>query len=228
MATITKKFLAQQFRRQGFSIGEIAKELGMQKSGSISKWCRDVVLTLDQTARLIRRQESGSCKGRIIAAEKLREQRLREVELLRDEGLKEIGELSRRDLFIGGAVAYWSEGETYGGSDNLNFINSDLKMILFMLRWFREICKVPNDRFSFQVKINETHKNRTKEIENYWSEIIGIPLAQFTKTILIKAKPKKIYPNPNEYFGTLRITVRKGTQLRRKINGWLEGLTKGI
>lgn len=227
MANITKKFLAQQFRRQGFSIGEIAKQLTMQKSGSISKWCRDVVLTPGQTERLIKRQESGSRKGRIIAAERLRGQRLREVELLKNKGLKEIGELNRRDLFIGGAVAYWSEGETYAGSDNLNFINSDPKMILFMLKWFREICNVPDDRFSFQVKINEIHKNRIKEIENYWSNFVGIPLAQFTKTILIKAKSKKIYPNPNDYFGTLRITVRKGTQLRRKINGWIEGLARG-
>ena len=228
MANITKKLLAQGLRQKGWSISEIAKELDMLKSGSISKWCRDIVLTSEQMGRLIKRQESGSYKGRIIATERLRERRLREVELLRKEGLEEIGRLNRRDLFIGGVSMYWSEGETYPGSDNLSFINSDPKMILFMLKWFREICKVPNNRFSLQVKINEIHKNRIKEIENYWSRLTAIPLTQFTKTILIKAKSKKIYLNPNEYFGTLRIAVHKGTQLRRKVNGWVEGLTKGI
>lgn len=226
MANITKKFLAQEFRQKGWSISEIAKEIDMLKSGSISKWCRDIILTPVQIKRLARKQESGSSKGRMIAAERLRERRLREVELLRKEGIEEIGKLNRRDLFIGGVVAYWSEGETYPGSDNLSFINSDPKMILFMLKWFKEICKVPDDRFSLQAKINEIHKNRIKEIENYWSRITVIPLTQFTKTILIKAKSKKIYPNPNEYFGTLRITVHKGTQLRRKVNGWVEGLAK--
>lgn len=224
MANITKKLLAQELRHRGWSIAEIAKELNMHKSGSISKWCRDIVLTPEQIERLTERQESGSYKGRVIATEKLRKDRLEEVELMRQEGLKEIGAMDERDLFIAGLGMYWSEGETYPGGDRLSFINSDPKMILFMLKWFRDICEVLDDRFSLQVKINEIHQNRTKEIENYWSDLTGIPLAQFTKTILIKAKLNKIYPNPNGYFGTLRITVRQGTKLRRKLNGWLEGL----
>ncbi len=101
-------------------------------------------------------------------------------------------------------------------------------MILFILEWFREICNVPAGRFSFQVKINEIHKNRVKEVENYWSKLTGISLSQFTKTILIKVRNKKVYPNLDDHYGTLRIVVRQGTQLRRKINGWIEGLTKGI
>ncbi|TSC74890.1 MAG: Uncharacterized protein G01um101430_707 [Parcubacteria group bacterium Gr01-1014_30] len=220
----TKKLLSQELRRSGWSIGEIAKELDMLKSGSISKWCRDIVLTPEQIERLSERQTSGSYKGRMVAAERLRADRLREVKLTREEGLKDIGKLSKRDLFIGGLGMYWSEGETYPGSDRLSFINSDPKMILFMFKWFKEICGVSDNKFSLQVKINEIHKNRAGEIESYWSKLINIPLTQFTKTILIKAKSKKIYPNPDEYFGTLRITVRQGTKLRRKLNGWLEGL----
>ena len=226
MASIMKKLLAQDLRRKGLSIGEIAVRLWMQNSGSISKWCRDIVLTPQQIERLTARQESGSYKGRIIATENLRKVRLKEAESMRREGLKEIGSINKRDLFIAGLGMYWSEGETYPGSDRLSFINSDPKMILFILKWFKEICKVPNDKFSLQVKINKIHKRRAEDIENFWSKLTGLPLAQFTKTILIKAKSRKIYPNPNEYFGTLRITVREGTKLRRKVNGWLEGLAK--
>ncbi len=226
MANIKKKILAQELRRKGLSINEITKELNMHKSGSISKWCRDIHLTPEQIKRLAEKQESGSYKGRMLAVEKLRKDRLEEVKLMKIEGLKEIGRINKRDLFIAGIGMYWSEGETYPGSDQLSFINSDPKMILFIMQWFRQICKVPNDKFSLQVKINEIHKNRIKEIENYWSNLIAIPLTQFTKTILIKAKSNKIYPNPDEYFGTLRITVHQGTKLRRKVNGWIEGLAK--
>lgn len=224
MAHVTKKFLAQKLRQKGLSISEIAKKLKMHKSGSISKWCRDIVLTKNQIEKLTRKHRLGSYKG----GEKVRQRRIKEVKLLRKEGLKEIGKLNKRDFFISGIGMYWSEGETYPGSDRVNFTNSDPKMILFMLKWFKEICKIPENKFSFQIRINKIHKNRIKEIENYWSKITGISLAQFTKTILIKSKSKKIYPNPHNYFGTLRILVRQSTQLRRKINGWIEGLAKGI
>lgn len=226
MANITKKFQARELRQKGYSISEIAKELSMHKSGSISKWCRDIPLTPQQIERLAKKQLSGSYKGRMIAVEKLRRQRLRETSVLKREGLKEVGKLNRRDLFIAGIGMYWSEGENCQGSEQVSFVNSDYKMILFMLRWFREICKVSDDRFSLQVRINEAHKRRAKDVENYWSDFTGIPLTQFTKTILIKAKSKKIYPNFDEYYGTLRILVRQGTQLRRKIKGWIEGLAK--
>ncbi len=132
MANITKKFLAQGLRKKGRSISEIAKKLGMHKSGSISKWCRDIILTSEQIKRLIKKQESGSYKGRLIATEKLRKQRLKEVKLLRKEGLKDVGRLNKRDVFMGGLGMYWSEGETYPGSDRLSFINSDPKSMNFV------------------------------------------------------------------------------------------------
>jgi len=226
MARIKKKLRAQELRRKGCSISEIAKKLNMDKSGTISKWCRDISLSPGQIKRLTKKQQFRSYKGRSIAVEKMRRTRMREVELMRKEGLKDIGKLNKRDLFIGGVGIYWSEGCTHSSNDQVGFTNSDPKMILFMLRWFKEICKVSKDKFSLQIRINKIHKNRVKEIENFWSKITGIPPTQFTKIILIKTKSKKIYPDSESYFGTLRILVRQGTRLRRKINGWIEGLTK--
>jgi len=52
-----------------------------------------------------------------------------------------------------------------------------------------------------------------------------IPLNQFTKTILINAIAKKVYTD-NNYYGTIRITIRKETQLRRKIIGLIQGLSR--
>ena len=68
---------------------------------------------------------------------------------------------------------------------------------------------------------------RVKEVEEYQSKITGISLSQFTKTTLIKAKTKRVYPNFNNHYGNLRVLVLKGTKLRRKINGWIEGLIEG-
>ncbi len=228
MAQITKKVLAQELRRKGYSIGEIAQKLGMHKSGSISKWCCDIFLSSEQIERLAEKQKSGSYKGRMKFLEGLRKTRIEEVARLRKEGLTEIGKLNKRDLLIGGIAMYWSEGYTYSGGEQVGFTNSDPKMILYMLKWFKEICQVPDNRFSLQVKINKVHKDRVQKVESYWSQLIGISLNQFNKTVLIKTKSKKIYPNHDNYYGTLRITIRQGTQLRRKIHGWIEGLNKGI
>ena len=222
----TKKTLAQEFRQKGHSISEIAKELGMRKTGSISKWCRDIFLTSDQIERLAEKQKSGSYKGRMKFLEGLRKTRVEETKRLKQEGFNEIGKLSKRDLLIAGIAMYWSEGYRYSGGEQVGFTNSDPRMILFMLKWFKEICGVSDDRFSLQVKINKIHKNRIIKIEKYWSKITNIPFSQFNKTVLIKTKSKKVYPNNNNYYGTLRITIRRGTPIRRKINGWIEGLGK--
>ena len=63
-----------------------------------------------------------------------------------------------------------------------------------------------------------------KEVEKYWSDITGVSLEQFQKPFFQKFIWKKEYPNPNEYFGVLRIRANKQLILFRKILGWLEGL----
>jgi len=227
MARIKEKIKVLKLRQKGRSINEIVKKLDVPKS-TVSQWCRDIQLTQEQIERLSKRQESGSYKGRMKFLERVRRERIEEIAKLRKEGLKEIGNLNRRDIFIAGVAMYWSEGYTYSGGDQVGFTNSDPKMILFMLKWLREICKISVEKLSFQIKINKLHKNRIRDVENYWSTLTEVPLSQFNKTILIKSNIKKIYPNPNVHYGTLRIVVRQGTKLRRKIHGWIEGLAIGI
>jgi len=223
MTKFIYKNKALRLRKNGKSINEIAEKLKIAKS-TISLWCRDIKLTAKQIERLTKRQISGSYKGRMKFLERIRKERMKEVTLLRKQGINEIGKLTKRDLFIAGIAMYWSEGYTYSGGEQVGFTNSDPKMILLILKWFKEICKISKDKIFLQVKINKIHKNRIKRIENYWSNLTKIPLLQFNKTILLKTKVKKVYPNPNIYYGTLRILIHGGTKLRRRINGWIAGL----
>jgi hypothetical protein len=225
MANILKKHKAVRLRKIGKSISEISDKLAIPKS-TVSIWCRDIKLGKKQIERLAKRQASGSYKGRITFLEKIRNRRLRETERLRREGLSDIKKLDSRDLFIAGIALYISEGATSDCTEEVSFTNSDFRTILFMKKWFTDICNVTPERFTIQVRINKIHKNRIKSIEKYWAKVTSISLEQFTKTILINSISQKVYPKNNSYYGTIRLKVKQGTQLRRKINGWVEGLLK--
>ena len=225
MANIVRKNIALSLRRKGKSISEIANELNAPKS-TIGVWCRNIKLGKRQIDRLSKRQESGSYKGRMKFLENVRSERLLQTEKLKQEGLEEIKNISERDLFVAGIGMYLSEGSTSDSSEEVSFTNSDYRVVLFIKKWFKNICGITNDRFVVQIRINKTHKDKIDEVERYWSKIIDIPQNQFSKTILIKSKSKKVYPENNIYYGTIRLKVRQGTQLRRRINGWIEGLLK--
>lgn len=225
MANIIEKNKALKLRAKGKSISEIAEKLNVPKS-TVGVWCRNIKLGKEQIKRLTKRQESGSYKGRMKFLERIRKDRLFQTKKLKQEGLDEIKYINKRDLFIAGIAMYLSEGATSESNEEVSFTNSDFRTVLFMKKWFMNICGVSNDRFIIQIRINKIHKNKIDDAENYWSKTIGVPLNQFSKTILIKSKSKKIFPKNNIYYGTIRLKIKKGTQLRRKINGWIEGLLR--
>ena len=224
MAKSKEKIKAILLRKKGKSIGEIAHKINISKS-IVSKWCRDIALTKNQIDHLHKKMLVGSYRGRMKFLEKVREIRKKETARLQQEGIKEIGAINKRDILIAGTALYWAEGTKTLNAEQTSFSNSSPKMILFILKWFQEVFGVTRDRFVIQIRINKIHRNRTKEVEGYWSKVTDLPRKQFTKTILIKTNNKKIYSD-NKYYGTVRVSVLKGTQLRRKILGLIEGLSK--
>ncbi len=222
MAKFKEKNKAILLRKKGKSINEISKLVNVSKS-IVSLWCRDIALTSQQIEGLHKKMMIGSYKGRLKFLEKIRRTRKEETQRLKTEGIKEIGKVSKRDLFIAGVALYWAEGTKSANAEETSFSNSSPAMILFMLSWFKEVFGVSMERFTIQIRINAIHKKRISEVERYWSKRLNIPSNQFTKTILIKVNAKKVYSN-NDHYGTVRIRVRAGTQIRRKILGLIEGL----
>lgn len=224
MARFKEKIQAVNLRKEGESIGDIALKLNVSKS-IVSRWCRDIALTKEQINHLHKKMMVGSYKGRMKFLEKVRSARKAETERLYKKGIEKISKLNKRDLLIAGTALYWAEGTKTMSTEQIGFSNSSPKMILWMLKWFGEIFGITKDRFVLQIRINQIHKNRVKEVEHYWSKITRISLNQFTKTILIRTVSKKVYFENNHY-GTVRISVRRGTQIRREILGLIEGLSR--
>lgn len=205
---------AIRLRKDGQSIKEIARILNVAKS-SVSYWVRDVQLTAMQRSQLTAR---GFSKD---AIEKRRLARIQETQKKHSAIMKEAGDtlqyLSSRDLWLLGTALYWGEGgKTNRGSARV--ANSDPAVIKLMMRFFREICKVPEEKFRGHVH-TFSHLNKNAA-EKYWSEVSDIPREQFFKTYTkpsIASKHKK----DSLPYGTFQIYVND-TKLFLTIMGWIE------
>lgn len=222
MAKSKEKNQALELRRNGESIKVIANKLGVAKS-TVSLWCRDIKLTQKQIEILHKRMVKGGYKGRMKGARMQYKRRLRSIEELKTKGAKRLSNLSNKSFLVAGATLYWGEGSKKGR--DVRVANSDPKIIKFMLNWFRVLWKVTDDRFSLHILINETHRKRIEEVQNYWSQVTGISKSQFTKPTFIKAENKKIYKNFSSHYGTLSLNVRGNpTKLIRQILGLIDKL----
>ena len=223
MAKTEKKFEALKLRSQGLSIRKIAETLSVSKS-SASYWCKNIVLSPPQIKKLKDQQRRAGIRALINATETKRRERLEKIKKLGHQGKKDVGVISKRDIFICGLALYWGEGYKKG-NDEVGFTNSDPEIIKFFIMWLEKIYGIKIKDLILRVSINQIHKYREKAILKYWTNVTQVSLAQFTKTSFIKTKTKKNYPNFHEHFGTLRVKVRRGTDLRRKIMGSLSALT---
>ncbi len=223
MAKTKEKNKAIELHQKGESIKDIASRLKIAKS-TISLWCRDIRLTPEQIQRLHEKMIKGGYKGRMKGAGMQYEKRLEKIEAWREKGIEKIKRLSNRDILIATIALYWGEGARK--ARGIRFSNSDPEMINLIIKSFRKIWKIDKSRFVAYVGINEIHKNRIEEVENYWSRITKIPRMQFTKTTLIKAKNKKEYRNFPIHYGTLTMKIKRSAELYYEIKGLIEGLAR--
>jgi hypothetical protein len=220
MSKSVQKIEALNLRKTGKSIKYIARQIGVSV-GSVSLWCRDVELATEQKKILEANARNPYYAGRGIYLKKLKKQTDARVKQLQKTGIKKVGKLTKRELFLTGAVLYWAEGfkkDTQAGLASL-----DPNMIRFYIKWLKKCFGYQNKDFIFRVTVNISHEYRIHEIEKFWSTTLDVPLDQFRKPFFQNVKWKKIYENPNEYYGVLRVKVRRSKDLLREILGYIEG-----
>lgn len=207
---------ARALRKRGHSIGDIAKQLNVSR-GSVSLWVRDIHLTEIQKAQLTANGFSKSAieKRRINRMSKRKKAHLEVFQ----EAQNEVDRLSKKDLWLLGVALYWGEGsKTYKGVVSIS--NSDPAVIKIMMRFYREILNVSEERIRCHVH-TFSHLN-SKVAEQYWSGITGVPLKQFYKTY---SKPSKAGKGKKDTlpYGTVAVDVCD-TKLLLRMMGWIEGL----
>jgi len=133
-------------------------------------------------------------------------------------------------MFLCGVVLYWAEGFKHKDESGLGLATSDPRMAKFYLKWLEKCLGILKEELILKVTVNQSHKYRIDEIECFWSKELGVPKADFRKPFYQKTKWKKNYENKSEYYGVVRIRVRRSLDVLRKMRGWLEGIAtiKGV
>ncbi len=219
---IEDKCKAQNLRRQGLSYREILLQINVSKD-TISRWCRDIILSEFQKKRLLKNKSFGQRTGSQVAADNKRQARILRTKTIFKEAKEELGNLNKRDRFITGISLYAGEGTK--GDGRAAFANSDPRIIKFMINWFKEFCKIPISKIKGAIWL---HDNLDEEkAKEFWSTVTGIPLEQFYKTYISKNKldSKKVRKNIHPY-GVFTIRFSH-TDKQRKIMGWISALLGG-
>lgn len=223
MAFYKERIKARALRRKGISIIVIARELKVSK-GTVSLWCRDIILTDRQFEKLRKNMGISVKYGQRIAAQVNRQKKIDEINTRFKEAEKLIGKLTYRDLLIAGACLYWAEGAKTNG--RFTFVNSDPIMVKIMHMFIIKIMKIDKEQVRATIQINSIHKPRVKKVIKFWSNYLSLPLTSFNKPYFINIAPKKIYENYDQYYGILRLRVLKSSSLQYKILGLINMFKK--
>lgn len=211
----TKQKIRSLRGKRGLSYKEISDKTGISKS-TVKLWCSDVFLNSKKRERLYTKQIEILCQG----PNSSHERRKREIENIIKEAEKEITlPLNNQTLNLFGAALYWAEGNK---TNHFAITNSDPHLIKFIVNWLKFSLNIsPED---IKVHLNIYPQQNEADIKKFWSELTEIPLNNFGKSFI---KPKsKNYKKNTLYYGTIKIRVKRGTDFRHRVFGWVNTVLK--
>lgn len=209
------KQIVLQLRMRGKTYGEIREVIGSISKSTLSMWFRDIDPDIEELLK-------GRERARYIAARHRQAEREKHTAKIIKSAKAEFPKMARSNLFLSGLCLYWAEGDKHR-QERVKFTNSDERMILLMIRWFREVCGVPEEKFRIALHVHNLHVS--KDVKRYWSEITGVPEEQFQKIYIKKTTLQ--YRKNVLYNGTCAIVVND-KNLFRKILGWKLGLIESF
>jgi hypothetical protein len=148
------KIRAIELRRQGNTYSEILRVIPVAKS-TLSLWFHDVGLAEHQKQRITEKRVEGQKRASVAR----RTQRIRKQEEIWSVAEREIGNISKRDLWLIGIALYWAEGtkeKEWRPGSMLAFSNSDPRMIRVFLAWLREFGDISLGQIKFEIYVHET------------------------------------------------------------------------
>ena len=214
---------ALNYRWKGYSYNMISKKLSVNKS-TLSNWLSQIPFSPNK--EVIKRIGIAKLKS----ASFKHSQKISEIKEMKQLAEKELGKMTKRELWILGIGLYLGEG--CKSNEMIGFSNSDSKIIKIMVKWFKYACHLQNKNFNPYIHIYPD--NSIKKTINYWAKITGIPQRQFGKPVIdVRANKSKSKKRSLPY-GTIYLRIRScgekdfGRRLHRRIMGWIESAVKQI
>lgn len=217
MTKANVKPLAIKLRESGHSYNYIAQNIGVSKS-TLSEWLAEVPYTPNQMT--LNRIGNARAQSGLVKSNLKRDS----IERARILARKDVGKLTKRDLFMLGLGLYIGEG---GKSLNLvRVVNANPRVIRSIIRWFEETCSLSKDNFALRIHLYPD--NDIQACHRFWSSETGIPLSNFQECQVDRRLDKRLVKKGKLPFGTAHLTVRSngkkefGVFLARRIAGWMD------
>ena len=225
------KSQALKLRLAGKSYSEIANSLGIPKA-TLSGWFTGLQLPEQAKERLAKRVYQKAVSALIKRNHTQTNLAQQNAHNIRNNAKTEISDLNERDVFMLGVSLYWAEGYKRPIVQNgkvkthhpVSLTNSDHELVKIFLKFLREICQVPEEKITGEIRVYDHHNQAY--LLNFWSKATNIPFNRL-KTIKngVSISNQRIRPFNILPHGTIQIRVNS-TNLYHKIMGWIEGLAK--
>lgn len=202
---------ARRLRAEGWSVGGIARQLGVSRS-SVSVWARDIQLTEAQIETIQERkkhyfaQSTGARKNREIYLDKRR-------------AYQQIGRERAREgrpLHLIGCMLHWAEGAK--DKNSVVFVNSDPNMMLLFVRFLREEMQIEDAAMAIRVHCHTKDVEEIERIKNYWLTLLQLPPESYKQTYYKVGSDTRKNSLVN---GVCRLTVYR-TELVQHIYGAIQ------
>jgi hypothetical protein len=215
---------AVQLRAEGWSVNDLAIELGVAKSTAY-QWVRHLPLDLDtERARSKRKHSEAMTAARWEAHREERDSRQAAVHAV---AAVDVGELSARDVLLLGAAIYWCEGaksKPWRRSDRLVFINSDPGLLALFLRFLEGQGRARRD-LRYRVHIHETAD--AEAAAHWWADRLALPTECFRKATIKRHSPQTRRSNVGaDYHGCLVVEVPQSRELYWRVEGVMAALVR--
>ena len=128
----------------------------------------------------------------------------------------EFKSLITKRLFITALAIYWGEGDRKS-EGNVRISNVDPRMIALFLDFLTVIMKVPREKIWVSLLIYP-HIG-VSFAESFWSKYLNLPLSNFQKTVIIKARDSQKALQNTQGVCSLGVSSKF---LKEKMKVWLE------
>ncbi len=209
------KEFAIDLRNGGYSYSEIQKFCPVPKS-TLSYWFRNIKLSEPQQERLKKKRIESAKRGSKAKSLKV----FKTIEEIQKTALKDIGKISKRELWLMGIILYWRERLLNKNESDLKrgvrFTSSDPEIINLFIKWLLIAGGIERNEICFDLYIAKDNQDLLSQTVEYWSKETGFSKDNFFRYYVLKKSKKSL----------LKIRVKSSSMLARQISGWARGVSR--